>query len=767
MPSIAMRPLLVAVASNKTYLDDLDGQLRSLIGEYFNIVSMTCARYRSLSRHKERILFLSAPHVIDMVRDAIPEDCMVISPKRVINPQRLHRLLDIPPHSDVLVVNNTYANAVEIVNEMQLLGFGHLNLVAYQPFTVPDRDYHYAITADEPELVPPGIPVVINIGTRLLSLKSLDKLTSYSRELGDMLDNWIYERYAKFILHQADYMRQTGQEPTAAQALRAGQAAGPGDDKESDPAPEDAKEVAGAQAGHHPGEQVREHLRVILSTFDDGAVIVGEEGIISCANAKAVDLLGDDLEDSRLDEHGISVADLLKQSVFKVVGTRTLFIEAREVKATERPSWLVFIREIGQAAATQDAEAQPGSRSQKSRGVANRTLYTFADIVRQSQKMESLVRLAMRVARHDTTVLVTGESGTGKELVAQSLHSASMRKNGPFVAINCATLSEALLESELFGYEDGAFTGAKKGGKRGLFEVANKGTIFLDEVGDAPLATQVKLLRVLQEREVLRVGASKPIPVDVRVIAATNRNLLEDIARDRFRRDLYYRLNVITLHIPPLRERLEDVPLLLRHFMGRSWPDFPAESLDGLMGLLQSHSWPGNVRELRNLAEYLSVLGETSSSLEEDVARLFRSYAHAHSNGGQTQSRHVTRHGEISGADLELSYEPAPVAPRSAAEGVFFRKARMREELGHILSVFRAAEEQGELLGCGGVQKRLAMKGIVLSPQQVKTRMNKLKSMGLTMARTGSGTRLTEMGRKALAELDIPDCAERRGHGVA
>ena len=229
--------------------------------------------------------------------------------------------------------------------------------------------------------------------------------------------------------------------------------------------------------------------------------------------------------------------------------------------------------------------------------------YTFDDIVGESAvTLESKLQ-AQKAARVPVTVLLRGESGTGKELFAHAIHAQSSRKNNQFIRVNCAALSESLIESELFGYVEGAFTGAKKGGKRGLFEEANKGTIFLDEISEINLNTQVKLLRVLQEKEITRVGSSISIPVDVRIIAATNVNLEEAVKKGRFREDLYYRLNIFPINIPSLKDRKEDIPLLVNEFIkkfnyeyGRNITDIEPQALDKLM----NYDWPGNVRELEN-----------------------------------------------------------------------------------------------------------------------------------------------------------------------
>ncbi|HWP51688.1 MAG TPA: sigma 54-interacting transcriptional regulator, partial [Clostridia bacterium] len=230
------------------------------------------------------------------------------------------------------------------------------------------------------------------------------------------------------------------------------------------------------------------------------------------------------------------------------------------------------------------------------------------EIIASGANMRALIEQVHQAARHDANILVLGESGTGKELFARLIHTNSKRSDRPFVSINCAAIPDTLLESELFGYEGGAFTGARKSGKIGKFLLANGGTLFLDEIGDMPLYLQAKILRVLSDRKVDRLGGRNPVDVDVRIVAATNRNLEEMIANREFREDLYYRLNVISFSIPPLRERREDIPVLIRHFIAK-YTDKLNKNVNGMAAdvqrLLMQYDWPGNVRELENCIEYM------------------------------------------------------------------------------------------------------------------------------------------------------------------
>ncbi|NTW57842.1 MAG: sigma-54-dependent Fis family transcriptional regulator [Nitrospirae bacterium] len=244
--------------------------------------------------------------------------------------------------------------------------------------------------------------------------------------------------------------------------------------------------------------------------------------------------------------------------------------------------------------------------------------YRFDAIVGNSEKLREVIALAGRVAPSDATVLVTGESGTGKELLARGIHYSSGRSEGPFVAVNCAAIPENLIESELFGHVKGAFTGAVRD-REGKFELADGGTIFLDEIGDLRVDLQAKILRTLQERTVDRVGGVKQIDVDVRVIAATNKDLEREVREGNFREDLYYRLSVVTLQMPPLRDRKDDIPVLAEHFLRKFSPGPVVRLAPDALAILSAYGWPGNVRELENVMERASILKRGDTITREDL----------------------------------------------------------------------------------------------------------------------------------------------------
>jgi two-component system response regulator HydG len=318
---------------------------------------------------------------------------------------------------------------------------------------------------------------------------------------------------------------------------------------------------------------------------------------------------------------------------------------------------------------------------------------TQTGIVGTSPALVRLMELVERVAPRDTTVLILGESGTGKELIARALHMKSARRDRPFIAVNCAALSETLFESELFGHEKGAFTGAIAT-KRGRFELAQGGTIFLDEVGELAAPLQAKLLRVLQQREFERVGGTTPHPLDIRVIAATNRDLTEDIRSGKFREDLYHRLNVVSLYSPPLRDRKEDIPLLANYFLQRS-AERCKRQVVGLAPeteeLVQRYSWPGNVRELENAMERAVVLGVSDLVLPEDLPEsLLESSppdasARYHSSVGQAKKEAILEAYAQGGGDYKQAAKILGLHPNYLLRLV--RNMGLREEINRHIGV--------------------------------------------------------------------------------
>lgn len=362
------------------------------------------------------------------------------------------------------------------------------------------------------------------------------------------------------------------------------------------------------------------NLTYVVETMEEGALLISSNGEIRHVNKLAKIYL-------HLDEP--KLGEMLLQDVKKVAENtvKTHRNNIREIHRTvDDFQFLLQVKSLYVNESDGDVLCiiSPFSQIQEqinqtegdTNGIENQLV--FAD-----KKMRELVSQATVTARHNTNVLITGESGTGKELFARLIHAKSSRKDGPFVAMNCAAIPESLMESELFGYEEGAFTGARKGGKIGKIQLAHKGTFFLDEIGEMPLYLQAKLLRVLSERKIDRIGSNSNslIDVDVRIIAATNRNLEEMIERKEFREDLYYRLNVVPLHLPPLRERAGDIPVLVQYFLGK-YDKILEKDIRGVSTLvlekLMEYCWPGNVRELENCVEYMMTF-EKSNVISMDV----------------------------------------------------------------------------------------------------------------------------------------------------
>jgi transcriptional regulator with PAS, ATPase and Fis domain len=379
---------------------------------------------------------------------------------------------------------------------------------------------------------------------------------------------------------------------------------------------------------HRKEKEKTKRIEAILNSVSEGMIAIDSSGQVMVLNQMAKEIL-DVKEDN--EKH---VDELVSQmGLLEVLETGTNKLQnLQRIGETQVISNLVPVyfegEVIGAIASFTDVtklmNAEQKVRRSLTRGFVAK--YTLNDIVHKGSLMEKLIVQTRQFAHTDSTILLTGESGTGKELFAHSIHNLSARKEGPFVAINCSSLSDNLLESELFGYEEGAFTGAKKSGKKGLFELAHKGTIFLDEIGSISAAVQSHLLRVLQQKEVMRIAGDRMTPVDVRIIAATNMDLLRMVKDGQMRIDLYFRLNVFQIHVPPLRERKEDIPFLVASFMQRHSRKY-GKRLNrlpkGLMERFLAYDWPGNVRELDNFINKFVAMVDSSGKYEEVLDQLF------------------------------------------------------------------------------------------------------------------------------------------------
>jgi PAS domain S-box-containing protein len=359
----------------------------------------------------------------------------------------------------------------------------------------------------------------------------------------------------------------------------------------------------------------KKRLSHILEFSHEGIIVTNEKGVVTFFNPSAEEIMkikAEDIIGKRVDEY-IPTTEL-----YKVIETGSSQLgKIQKIKNTKiltnRIPILINDEVQGVVATFQDINKIQDYEFQIRKELSHKGLiskYKFENYVGGCKKTKELIFKAKIYAESDSTILISGESGTGKEILAQSIHSYSRRRENPFVAINCSAIAENLLESELFGYEEGSFTGAVKGGKMGVFELAHKGTIFLDEIGSMPKKLQSTLLRTLQEKEVRRIGSDRVIKVDVRVIAATNNNLIEEVEKNNFRKDLYYRLNVLKLNTYPLRERIQDIKPLFEYFTSIHMNKII--NIDSkLEEQLKNYHWPGNVRELGNFVERVVLLHDT------------------------------------------------------------------------------------------------------------------------------------------------------------
>lgn len=485
--------------------------------------------------------------------------------QRVINYRNLQEVIELEAGSRVLLVNDDKDTAAEAIGQLMEIGLTDLHYVPCYPGSPSHPEIDTAITPGERAYVPGHVTRVIDIGVRALDIRTIYDL---ARLLG-----------AEHLLDQSMVARYLSQIVTVSKSL---------------------------SQSRRQTEQTERLLAGIFDQVDSGIAYVGTDLRLVRVNLLFESILGrsqEQLLGRRLEElFGDRFRRVEEGSFVVPVRNRTVLLRIKALDGMDS-SYLV-------TADYADTIQKLDRRIRQDSAPLRRRLYTLQDYLTWDEGCQKMLALAEKFTRTGGTVLIQGESGTGKEILAQSIHSGSPRRKAPFLPVNITSLTPTLAESELFGYEDASFTGAKKGGKAGIFERADGGTVFIDEIGDASPELQAKLLRALEEKSVRRVGGAEEIPIRVSVVAATNKDLPAMIREGKFREDLFFRLSMFPLATIPLRERPGDILPLLRHFL-----DLDTELTQTLLGpeikrFLQSYRWPGNVRELMNVAEYIKLTHE-------------------------------------------------------------------------------------------------------------------------------------------------------------
>ncbi|MDD3298237.1 MAG: sigma 54-interacting transcriptional regulator [Firmicutes bacterium] len=376
---------------------------------------------------------------------------------------------------------------------------------------------------------------------------------------------------------------------------------------------------------------INQNYKKIFDSISDAVIVVDNRGFVKDINSKAKKILSVDCVNviDRNIEEVMGFCPTILEKGQGIDGNKKFIIDFKKEKLgySVRKVIPILGRDNIANGYASIIEKAKGQIDKKTEDTGKTKALSFENIIGNSKEIKEVIKIAEVAAKNSYNIIITGESGVGKDMFAQAIHNAGSRVNAPFIAINCGAIPENLIESELFGYEEGTFTGALKGGRQGKFEQASGGTIFFDEICEMPKNLQVKLLRVLQEKQIVRVGSSKPVPVDARIIAATNKDIEEEVYRGNFREDLYWRLNVIDIHIPSLAERKEDIPFLFEHFIekhsGKQFKEYNTNRK--VMEILKDYSWPGNVRELENIAQRLLAFSKNNTILYEHLPKYIKS----------------------------------------------------------------------------------------------------------------------------------------------
>ena len=544
-------------------------QLEIIFKKEFYIECLNLINYKEKYLECDLLIF-SSEEVKDICNHIISDNLNYIVSKRVIKHQYIDEILNIPRGTDVLLVNDSQSTCEEVIRQLKSQGLNHINYHQYYPGIKSYKNLDMAITPGESHLVPSEISNIIDIKSRHLDVSTLIEILiklNCMDKYGSIISSYFYRH---MINVSTKYIKKS-QEST----------------------------------------RLKDLLTSLLDNQKNGIIYTNTKNKVVVLNEESLRLL--EMEKSNILSKDIyEVLPALKEDIINI-NNKKILVTKEEIKDNNIYTGNMIILNEVKHIHKIDEEVRRREKIGE-----NQAKYTFEDMVGNCTSIVKNIKLAKKVAKTNSTVLIQGETGTGKEVLAQAIHNESDRRDYPFIAINFAAIPENLIESELFGYEDGAFTGARKGGKDGLFKKAHKGTIFLDEIGDASLYLQSRLLRVLQEREITPVGSTETIPIDIRVIAATNKELLQEVKLKNFREDLYYRLNVMPMYSIPLRERKTDIKLLLQYYLFKiakveNLEEFFTEKA---IEMLMSYNWPGNIRELVNVVEYVSTIKESGIKID-------------------------------------------------------------------------------------------------------------------------------------------------------
>ncbi|MDO5408899.1 MAG: sigma 54-interacting transcriptional regulator [Lachnospiraceae bacterium] len=577
-----MRKKIAVVTLDPSACASYMKEINSLFGDYAEVKGYSVRDGSATGKLPRADLFVISTDAYgssEEVARHVPIDSETMSIEVTFHWETLKQLWKIPEGTSILFVNLTETMAREAISQLNALGVNHLYFVPYCPGRPIDEKIEIALTPGESRYVPETIKKVIDIGHRPCSYSMMIEI-ALRLGMEQLLETDPFLNYKKIV----------------------------------------ASKHYSFDLMYTRARRQESQFHILMEILNEGLIGVNEKGEIFACNKKACQI-------ARVSEQ--FVIGKRGEEVFPYISFYKALKEKKEIpeQVTKlfgnhvSTSVIPVLRKgecIGAFATLQYFNEQEDRQNELRSQLLKKghyAKYSFDDIIGESESICRTKAILKRMAVTESPVLIVGETGTGKELMAHAVHRASRRSDGPFIAINVAAMPENLLESELFGYEEGAFTGAKKGGRPGLFEFAHRGTLFLDEVEGMSASMQVKLLRVLQEREIMRVGGSRIVQIDVRIVAATNESLEDKVEDGSFRRDLYYRLNALTAVIPPLRERDDDIFRLLEHFKFKLGGSF--ELSEKTKQFLSHYSWPGNIRELQNTAEYFNYVGKPVIEIED------------------------------------------------------------------------------------------------------------------------------------------------------